>query len=176
MSFAIRPGGISQDVDRPSWKNFPLEREGMMDWTLEKKLRLSPLRLEFEATYFTDRTLDMHWAMLSVLWDYTLETLMKPKIEIDGVEFENIAALSINASYNDSYNEQEWLERNKIQAITLDFSLDTFMIKDQNSTFGIPQSVLFNFIHNQNIDNVDFDNPDEVYTAVIDHIHGDVIW
>lgn len=176
MSFSIQPGGINQAVERSSWKNFPLEREGIMDWTIGKKLRLSPLNIDFEATYFTNKTTDMHWAMSEVLWDNTLETIIKPKILIDDVEFENIGNLSLNSSYNSNYAEKDWLEKNKIQAITLDFSCDTFLIKDQNSSFGIPQTVLFDFIHKQNIENVDFDNPDEVYSAVIDHIHGEVNW
>jgi len=171
LAFSIGSGGINTNIDRSAWKNFPLELDGYMDWDLGKKIRLSPIKIDFNAIYFTDRTLDMHYIMTQFLWDDALETKIYPKIEIDGLEFENMGLLSYNTNYGESYNEDEWLEKNKLQAITVDFSLDTFMIRDHNNRFAIPQSVIFNFAHKHGLEVGDYDI---TLNGVIDHVLGEV--
>lgn len=171
LAFSIGSGGINTNIDRVAWKNFPLELDGFMDWTINKKIRLSPIKIDFNAIYFTDRTLDMHYIMTQFLWDDALETKIYPKIEIDGVEFENMGLLSYNTNYGETYNEDEWLEKNKLQAITVDFSLDTFMIRDHNNRFAIPKSVIFNFAHKHGLEVGDYDI---TLNGVIDHVLGEV--
>lgn len=171
LAFSIGSGGINTNIDRSAWKNFPLELSGYIDWGIKKKIRLSPIKIDFNAIYFTDRTLDMHYIMTQFLWDDALETKIYPKIEIDGVEFENMGLLSYNTNYGETYNEDEWLEKNKIQAITVDFSLDTFMIRDHTEGFAIPESVIFNFAHKHGLEAGSYD---ETYEGVIDHVLGEV--
>jgi hypothetical protein len=172
FSFAIQPGGISAGVDRTSWKNFPAELNGFMHWGLGRKLRISPMRIEFEATYFSNKTLDTQYIMTKAMWDNALETKIKPKLDIDGTIVENIGLLGYNLSFQNQYTETDFLEQNKLHAVTFDFTIDTFNVLDNTSGFAIPNSVLLGFSNKHGLDLP----PDELYTGVIDHIEEEVIW
>jgi len=56
----------------------------------------------------------------------------------------------------------------------MDFTFDTYLIKTDTTHFWIPQEVLFTFAHKYDIPIEDWNNYDELYEGVIDHLEEEV--
>lgn len=176
MNFAIDASGIDQNTDR-TWKSFPLELHGVMDWTIGKKIRMSPVRISFESTFFSDKDVDIQYIISKLFWDNALETIIKPEIEIDGQSFYNMGLLSAyEAQYRPQYNENDWLERNKIRTIPMNFAVDTFLLQTDTEHFWIPKEVLFSFASTQNLDTHEWTDYDLLLKGVINHIENTVVF
>lgn len=176
MNFSISSGGISERTDR-TWKSTPLEFFGAMDWTIGKKIKMTPVKISFESTFFSDKEIDIQYVMNLLSWDNALETVIKPKLTIDNQEFSNIGIMSgYSLQYRSRYNESDWLERNNIRVIGMDFEVDTFLLETDTSQFWIPKEVLLSFATDQNLDTHEWDNYDLLLTGVIDHIEKDVVF
>lgn len=173
MNFSIDSGGLDQRVDR-DWKSFPLELHGVMDWTIGKKIRMSPLKISFESTFYSDKEIDIQYLISEIFWDNALETIISPEIEIDGQNFKNIGILSYEPQYRPQYNEEDWLERNKIRTVPLNFSVDTFLLKTESEHFWIPKEVLFSFATTHDLEIHDWENYDLLLEGVIDYIEEEV--
>jgi len=170
MNFSIT--GIQPDTDR-RWKNFGLELDGIFNETIGKKIRMSPVKIQFEASYFTNKTNDLHYIMSELMWDDALETIVRPQLEIDGELFDNHGQLLYNGmDFDSQYNENDWLEKNKINVIGMDFEIDTFLVKANTERFGIPKEVIFSFGHSQGLEGT----PDQVIQGVIDHLEEVVVF
>ena len=113
---------------------------------------------------------------MSVLqWDSALESLIKPKLEINGNTYLNFGSLDIDSiDYNPTYDEDDWLQQNKIRTIGISFSLDTYSIQLDDSDFWIPKNVLLSFATSKDLEIHDLDNYDELITGIIDYIEGTV--
>ena len=171
MSFSVSSGGISADTER-MLKNNQLEKTGIMDWTIKKKIRLSPVKIDFEATYFSTEEIDIQYVMSLLQWDGASETLIKPEIEIDGHTFCNYGSLDITSiNYRPTYNENDWLEKNKIRTISMSFALDTYLILIDDSSFWIPKTVLLSFATSKGIEIEDIDNYDVLLSGILDHVN-----
>lgn len=174
MNFAISSGGIGNSTDR-ILKNSQLERLGVMDWVSNKKIKLSPLKLEFEATYFSTEEIDIQYAISQIQWQSALETTLKPQIQIDDniyFSYGNVKFSSVD--YNPRYNENDWLQQNKIRTIGLSLSLDTYLIMTDTSKFWIPKTVLLSFATSKDLEVHDWDNYDELLTGVIDYVNEEI--
>lgn len=166
---------LSPNTDR-KWKSRPLELHGIMDWTINKKLRLSPMKLSFEATIYTNKETDRHYAMSQIFWEGALETKLKPTFELDGETFSNIAVVGFDLNFSNQYTENDWLEKNNIRATSIDFNIDTYLVKTNTSGFCIPKQVLVSFASSHNIDIEKEDNYETLLNGVIDHINGNVVF
>ena len=60
LNFALKSGGIDLDT-ADNYKNKSLATEGLMDWDTELKLKALPVKLSFEATFFTTVEADLHY-------------------------------------------------------------------------------------------------------------------
>lgn len=166
---------ISESTDR-EWKNFPLELHGAMDWDINKKIRMSPMKLSFEATFWAETEPDIHYFMSEIMWDNALETILYPEIDIDGVTFKNIGKLSYSPNYNPQFSESDWLEQNRVRTVTFDFELDTFLLKATTDGFWIPKTVLFSFATTHNLEIHDWEDYDLLLEGVIDFIEKEVVF
>lgn len=167
--------GISSNTDR-RWKSRPLELEGVMNWDINKKIRLSPVKIEFEATIYTEKETDKNYVTSQIIWEDILETKLKPVFEIDGKTFSNIAVVGYNGNFTNQYSESDWLEKNKIRATSFDFTIDTYLVKTNTSRFCIPKNVLVSFAKTQDIDSHNYENYDELLEGVINHLDGKVVF
>lgn len=165
--------GISSNTDR-AWKSRPLELEGIMDWDINKKIRLSPVKITFEATIYTEKETDKNYVTSQIIWEDILETKLKPVFEIDGKTFSNIALVSYTGNFTNQYSESDWLTKNKIRATSFDFTIDTYLVRTNTEGFCIPKTVLASFASSQNIDVQDTTNYDELLAGVIGHINENV--
>ena len=174
MNFSVTSSGISSDTNR-TLKNNQLEKFGVMDWNLKKKIKATPVKINFEATYFSTEEIDIQYIMSVLQWDSALESLIKPKLEIDGNTYLNYGYLDIDSiDYNPTYDEDDWLQQNKIRTIGISFSLDTYSIRLDDSDFWIPKNVLLSFATSKDLEIHDLDNYDELITGIIDYIEGTV--
>lgn len=174
FNFAISSNGLSANTDK-TLKNNQLEKLGMMDWLSNTKIRLTPLKIEFEGTYFSTEEIDVQALFSKLQWDDALETTIRPKIQIGDHVYNNYALLNYSSiSYNPQYNESDWLEKNRIRTIEINFSLDTYLLDMDDSQFWIPKTVLVGFANSKNIPVEDVEDYEEVLNGVIDHIQGTV--
>jgi hypothetical protein len=165
-----------QPTTERTWKSFPLELQGVMDWTIRKKLRISPVKISFEATLFTEKETDRHYIMSEAFWQGALERKLNPLLEIDGQSFSNIGVLKFGLNFSDQYQEKDWLEKNRIRATSIDFEVDTFLIKTNTEGFCIPKEVLLSFATTHDLSTHDWDDYDLLYQAVIDHINHETVF
>ena len=171
MNFAISQGGISGNTNRVL-KSGPLEKFGVMDWVSGKKIRATPLHMEFEATYFSTEEIDIQYVMSLLQWDEALESLLKPEIQIGENVYQNFASLEFSSiDYNPMYNENDWLEQNKIRTVSLPFTIDTYLISTDDSKFWIPKNILFSFAKTHDLAIHDWEDYDVLLNGVIDHIN-----
>jgi hypothetical protein len=176
MNFSISSSGITPNTER-TWKNYSLEVEGMMDWDINKKIRATPVKMDFECTYFSDREADLQYVMSKILWINSQETLIRPELEIDGKDFQNIGLfVGFDTGYRSQYNESDWLEKNKIRTIGMNFSVDTFFLDTTTDGFWIPKKVLVSFAKTHDLAIHDWEDYDELWEGVIDHIGKQVVF
>lgn len=172
FNFAITD--ISSNTDR-RLKNNQLEKLGVMDWALKKKIRATPLKIDFEGTFFSSEEIDLQYLFYNLQFDDAVETTIKPKIQIGEEIYENYAYLAYNSiNYNPTYTEKDWLEQNRIRTIGIDFSLSTYLIDIDDSDFWIPKSVLLGFANSKKINLEDEENYEVILEGVIDHIQSSV--
>lgn len=143
MNFSVAPNGIENGGDR-RWWNHSLNYDGIYIPELGRKMRMNPIQIQYDSTLYVKEEIDAMFAFSNILWDDSNETILKPSLTIDGFDVENIGVLGYNISYNTQYNESDWLERNKIRALELDMSLQTWMIQDKTEGFGISKKFILN--------------------------------
>lgn len=165
----FRISDITADTDRP-WFNHELGAEGMFVPELARKIKIIPVSLTYDSTIFFHKYADTLFSFNMLHWDDTLETVIKAQVEIEGQQVSLPGVLGHSLTFNPTYNENDWLERNKINSISLNFQIDTFSIVD-NVDITIPETVIFNFITQNELDQTAITDP---YQAVIDHLSEDV--
>lgn len=167
MNFRI--DDIQNKTDRPWW-NHGLHIHGLYVPELQRKLRMNPITITYDATVFYHKYKDTLVGHTELLWDDSNETNLKATIQIDGQDVHYPGMLGYNLNFQPSYNENDWLERNKISTISVNFEIETFLILD-NVNITIPDTVLFNFlVENQ----YDLTQIDDTYQAAIDHFNEEV--
>jgi hypothetical protein len=114
---------------------------------LRKKARVAPVTLTYQASFWCHTDFDLRYAFSEFVWDTDNKTILKPSVEVDGYEIPFPAHLSYDdLSFEPEYNEQDWLERNKIHSASIGFEIETLAIKINENVY-IPEYVLFNFAY-----------------------------
>jgi len=113
---------------------------------LRKKIRYNPVIMDFECTFWCQREDDMHWAVDELRFDNDGATLIDFSVEVDGVEIALLARFSYtDLSQDPQYDQNDWLEKNRIHSIRLNFQVHTNLIRTNTSGFAITEKVLFDF-------------------------------
>lgn len=164
---------ISPDTDRFYWKNTS-NIQGLLDVDnyvslLGGKLRVVPIKLEYEATLWFSQDKDLHYATSRVMLEDTNENILYGYLEApNDTEIKNPAFMNFSFSFKPEYTENEWLESNKITSIGIDLSFDTFLVY-LNNDISISEEVIFNFLSTKGelIKNKDLllTNPKELLTS-----------
>lgn len=126
---------------RPWW-NAQSYTNGVYVEELEAKILCAPITLTYEASMWLHRYDDTIYAISEANFDSDNKTTLTPTVTIESQELDLTAVLSYNGNqFDPQYNEQDWLDRNKIHSITMDFTLDTFALKT-NYDISLPTSVI----------------------------------
>lgn len=174
INFKIARGGINLNTDR-DWKNHALATQGMWIKEIDRKVRLYPVTIAYDAKLYIHLESDAHWAFSELVWEDALETKLEPSVAfIDQNEeeqiYKNIGVLSMSLNFESEYNENDWLKENKIRVIEINPSFQTFFIKENFSRFCVPKEFILDFADRKgDIDDEDR-SYDEIYKAVIDQV------
>jgi len=152
-SFRITQDGIQGGTQR-NWWNPALYAEGMWTEELGRRIRITPATINYEACFCCNHDTDLYMAQQSQIWDKTgPETIIESFVDAiapDGTVYtlKNIVIYAVEPHANSMFTERDWLEKNKIQTITLDISCQTWMMaEDKYHRYAITKKVLFDFLH-----------------------------
>jgi hypothetical protein len=151
-SFRITQDGIQPSFKR-TWWNPALHVEGMWTEELGRRLRITPAAINYEACFVCNHDSDLYYAQQTQIWDTYGETILESFVDAvapDGTvhTLKNIIIHEVEPHVNTQFNEHDWLEKNKIQTITLDISCLTWLIaEDNHHRYSVTKKVLFDFLH-----------------------------
>jgi hypothetical protein len=150
-SFRLAQDGVNEGTDR-NWWNPALNVEGMWIEELGRRVRITPMTLTYEACFICQHDTDLYWAQNLNIWDKAKETILESFIDAIGPDgtahtLKNMILYDAVPHMNAQYSERDWLEKNKLQTITMDIQCQTWtMEEDKNHRYGITKKVLFNFL------------------------------
>jgi len=151
-SFRITQDGIQPNSQR-NWWNPALHVRGMWFEQLGKRLRLTPATINYEACFCCNHDSDLYWAQQEQIEDKNHETILESFVDAEAPDgtvhtLKNIVIYDANPHVNSQFSEREWLEKNKIQTITLDISCQTWLIlEDEHHRYSVTKKILFDFLH-----------------------------
>ena len=154
------------------WWNNRLFSRGLYLPELGQNIRMSPVSLNYEATFWAHRDEETLYAFSELRFDADSKTTLTANIDISGIEVPFPGQLSYtNLDFTPKYNEQDWLERNKIHTITLDFAVITWIMKT-NLDITIPTKAILSFQATHGLE--DTTSYEETINLIIDHFAEDV--
>lgn len=147
------------EPDRDWWNNYA-NAFGLMDIgnkgyykELGSKIRLVPIKIEYESTVFFSQQKDCEYAYSRLLLEGSNETILNPILNTsdENVSLKNIGILNMDLEFNPTYNESDWLVNNKIWTISIDFNVDTFLIYASEEDLFITNNIILNFLLAKNL-------------------------
>lgn len=161
-----------------SWWHAPTYTKGVYVPELEQKVIAAPVTIGYEASFWCHRADELRYAFSEIIFDADNKTIIdpdnaiiKPKVEIDGQEVYIPILLNYESTtFDPTYDENDWLEQNKIHTAEISFTVDSFALK-ANTDITIPETVVFEFAHQNSLEVTDYD---ETLTRVINHITEEV--
>lgn len=128
-----------------NWFSFEAYSQGVYVDALRRKLRLIPVSISYDASYWTGRDDDYQFATDMMLSDAAAETKLEYYLDYNGTIVKNIAILNFNFDTSPQFSERDWLEKNNIWSFSINPSVQTFMPVDNVTGFCIPKKILFDF-------------------------------
>jgi hypothetical protein len=150
-SFRLTQDGINEGTDR-TWWNAALNVEGIWVEELGRRVRITPMTLNYEACFICQHDADLYWAQNANIWDKSRESVVESFIDAVGPDgaihtLKNIIIYDATAHMNAQYSESDWLEKNKLQTITMDIQCQTWaMEEDKHHRYCVTRKVLFDFL------------------------------
>lgn len=154
-SFRLTQDGIHAGTQR-NWWNPALHVNGMWQEELGRRIRLTPATLTYEACFCCNHDTDLFMAQQEQIWDKNAETILEAFVDAESPDgsvhtLKNIIIYDAEPHVNAQSTEKEWLEKNKVQTITLDISCQTWLIaEDDKHRYSITKKVVFDFLHGAN--------------------------
>lgn len=136
-----------------AWWNKYANRCGVLDVANENyeqttgKMKLAPVRAEYEATIFFSQQKDCEYALTRLLYENSDETILYPELVVNNeTTVKNIAIMENDIEFNPEFNENDWLEQNKIFTISMNWAFDTFLIIGRDLNVSIAEEVILDFL------------------------------
>ncbi|MGL5913585.1 MAG: hypothetical protein ACRCZB_05415 [Bacteroidales bacterium] len=154
-AFRLTSDAISPTSDR-TWINQSLNVEGIWLEDIQRKVRLTPATLTYEVLFLCQADIDLHYITQKFLWLQSNETLIEAFIDTEdnnGVmqTIKNIVVVNITTHMNDSYTESDWLEKNRIQTMSVDIPCGTWLMGDDRKRYALTKKVIFEFIESASL-------------------------
>ena len=166
----FRTDEYSIDSNSQRW-NVRAYTQGAYVPELEQKVIYAPLTIEYEATFWCHRDDELRYAFNEIHFDSGNKTTLIPSVNVGGTDLPFTAWLTYdNLDFDPEYNEQDWLERNKIHSASIDFQIETFALKS-NENITLTEEVVFNFAANQGYDAPSYE---EALRFTVDHLTEEV--
>ncbi len=159
-----------------NWFSMQIFSQGVFIPELRKKIRIAPISIELDCTYWTSRDDDWQYAVDTLLINNFGETKFSYDMDFSGTIVKNIAIVEFNLDTSPRYTEQDWLEKNEISTFSLNPTIQTFLPLDTAEGFCIPKTLLMDFLVKKDIINqgevVEYD---EALEFTIDHFNQTII-
>ncbi len=156
---------ITQQTDRKLWHNID-NVVGRYVPELQRRIKMVPVTISYSATLFVKQTFDLYYATSKIMIDDANETTLYPEFTLGGYSFPVPAFLGYSHSFDNEFNENDWLEQNQILTLGLDVSLETYLMigdgsgsgADENGNGGaggskvsIAEDFVFTFLSDKNL-------------------------
>lgn len=162
--------GKSVGGDR-NWFSMEGFAQGIYIDGLRKKLRVAPITITFDSTAWFSRDDDYQYALDKLLLDAAAETKIAYTLDYNGVLVKNIAIITYTPDASPKFTESDWLERNKIWTIGLDFNIQTWLPIDTAEGFCIPKEIILNYATEKGLpDGTGVTEDETVYKFAINHL------
>lgn len=163
---------ITEGTDRLIWNSTGKIR-GMWVPDLKKYVRYAPVTISYDSTVWYHQHIDNLWALTEIVWDDTSETVIDYTIKMNDIDgnpkdLQLFGILGYNFAYNPTYDQQDWLEQNKILSNTINFEIQTYILKEGQDAW-LPDEVVLEFAHSKGLDPTEYDD-----TLSIMHDYTDV--
>jgi hypothetical protein len=136
-----------------NWFSMEGYSQGIFIPELRKKLRITPIEITLDCSYWTGREDDRQYAIDQLIIDNSAETKLKFQLDYGGVLVNNIAVIDFDLDTSIKFTEQDWLNQNNIKCVGINPTIQTYLTRDSNSGFCIPKKILMNFLVKKDIIN-----------------------
>ncbi len=163
------------------WKEATALRQGLWIDELATKVMMAPVTHSYQATahYSTMSDLDYAYSVMSWASEFPIElplalTWQKAGDPTTPVDVDLFALLKFSIEFNPEFNEQEWLNKEKIVTMTMDFTVETMRLKladPDAGAFWVPDTVIFDYASKNSLDVTGYAS---TLTRVLDHVHGTI--
>lgn len=167
--------------DTPWRYHRSLFNDGVYIDEIGTKIRANPSQVTFEGTFWTDNEQDLVEASRRINFDADGVTEFDYDVQIKNITTGDICALALHAQLNytsrdfdPTYNEQDWLDINKIHTIGLDFNVSTWDINPADPEEPIDYSITETVIYNYKVKNfLGQITDEEVYQFLVSELDDD---
>lgn len=154
------------------WFSMEAFSQGIYIDELKKKLRITPISISFDSTYWTSRDDDYQYATDMMIMDASAETKLKFTMDYGGILVDNIAIVDFNFDTSPQFTEEDWLTQNKIMSFSINPSIQTFLPLTNVEGYCIPKTVLLDFLVKKDIINQgEVIEYDQAMQFTIDHFN-----
>ena len=152
--------------------NNAMNTRGIYIPELSKKLRYTPIEVNYDCTLFYHRDEETQFGFDELLWQASNETLLHVPIVIDSKEVNFSAYVGLNLNFEPTYDETTALKQNRIHSISINPNITTIILKsnEPGTNYCIPERLILDFYSSYN------ENPGDMATAeqlewIIDHFN-----
>lgn len=148
-AFRLNQDSASTSHER-TWFNQALNVEGMWMEELGRKVRLTPATFNYTAILVCQEDVDLQYITSKMLWTDSNETLLDSFIDTtaeDGTEqtLKNIVVCSTTTHMNADFTDRDWLEKNRIQTVTVDLPCGTWIMNEDRHRYWLTKKVMLDF-------------------------------
>ncbi len=167
LNFKLK--NITEDNTYKNWQ-YNVEHTGIYIEELGIKVAIRPVSYNYECSFWCNLEIENHYTMTKVVMHGDDPSTVKffPQYGSHVFPMQGHLVWSGGPTMDSQYTENDWLVRNNIHNISMDFELKSF-IALSNTDITIPDNILFKFGVSQFGPDATKLSSQELYTMVINH-------
>jgi len=160
---------ITEDNTFKNWQ-YNIEHTGIYIEELGIKVAIRPVMFNYESSFWCTQEEEVHYTMTKLVFhgDDPSTVTWYPQYGCQTFPILGHLAWSGGPTMDTAYTENDWLTKNNIHNISMDFGIRSFVAL-ANTDISIPDTILFKFGVAQFGPDVTQLSQQELYTMVIDH-------
>lgn len=161
VNFRTSSNGVSFDN---SWNMYtaPLRSSGIWIPEIGSSLRLMPVELSYEATFWCSMEHELQVAAQRLIFNKYDNVGIPFEVNVNGQDMKFSARITNDdrgIDWDSEFNESDWLEQNQIRNIGFDFDIMTYMPQlPTDLAFSVTETAILEFASAHGIDNVTEDD------------------
>lgn len=155
-----------------NWFSMEAFSQGIYISELRKKLRISPITISYDMSFWSSRDDDYQYALDKLLIESSSETKLEFTMDYNGIEVGNIAIITFDLDSSNRFTESDYLERNNIWSFGINPSIQTFLPAANASGFCIPKKLLIEYaVYSGELNNPEDLEYEKLYEYTINHLN-----